>query len=88
MSAAGGVMKNPILDHLPDFTDALEEQLEEDYKRWGDTWKSRPREGQEERIFARFDAYRDQFVHGGTPIPWLKIAGLAFIAWYRETQGR
>jgi hypothetical protein len=66
------------------FAGALIGQLQDDEERWGDTWKKRPREGQEGRIFARFEDYKDQFENGGTPVPWLKIAGLALIALYRE----
>lgn len=50
-----------LLDYLPEFVKALEGQITEDDKRWGDTWKQRPREGQELRIKARFDDYFSQF---------------------------
>ncbi len=62
----------------------LTQQLERDQKRWGDTWKDRGLEGQEERIFERFQAYMDQYRNAGTPVPWLKIAALCLIARYRE----
>ncbi len=73
-----------LLDFLPEFDEALEERLTIDQGRWGDTWKHRPVEGQEERGFARFQDYIDQFRNAGTPIPWLKVAGEALIAWVRE----
>ena len=78
--------RDTLLDYLPDFADALREQLERDQARWGDTWKLRPREGQELRGFARFHDYEDQFINGGKPIPWLKVAGEALIAWVREQE--
>ncbi len=75
-----------LLTYLSEFTAALRVQLEEDDARWGNTWETRPIEGQEERTMARYKDYFDQFYHGGTPIPWLKIAGGAFICWVRELQ--
>lgn len=76
--------KNKLIDYLPEFTKALEEQIEKDDERWGDTWKERPKEGQEMRTKARFDDYFSQFEHAGVNIPWLKIAGGALICWVRE----
>lgn len=75
-----------ITKALPAFYRSLAAQLEEDEKRWGDEWKRRPREGQEDRIFARFDEYlRDHQRNPSTVrVPWLKVAGLALIAWWRE----
>lgn len=67
------------------FADELKQQLREDEKRWGDTWKRRPKEGQELRVFARFDDYKDQFINGGIPINWLKVAGEALICWFRDS---
>ena len=75
-----------LWEFLPDFTKALTEQLQRDNERWGDTWRGRIRHGQENRIFARFDDYFDKWKNAGQPIPWLKIVGLAFIAWVRTTQ--
>ena len=62
---------------------AMLTQIESDDKRWGNEWQKRPREGQEERIFARFDEYYGNWKQG-EPIPWLKIIGLANIALARE----
>lgn len=75
-----------LLDFLPKFIEALKEQMESDQKRWGDTWKHRPVEGQEERAFARFRDYYDQFINAGIPIPWMKVVGEALICWVRSTQ--
>ena len=77
-------MDKTLIDYLPETVEALTKQLEADQARWGDTWKQRTREGQEERIFARFQDYIDQYRNAGTPIPWLKIIGEAHIALVRE----
>lgn len=73
-----------LIDYLPEFTEALKEQLVKDQFRWGGTWKGRPIKGQEMRTKARFDDYFAQFENAGTPIPWLKIICGAFICWVRE----
>jgi len=75
-----------VWDFLPKFMEELKSQLEEDDKRWGDTWRKRVRQGHEERIMSDFMNYYDQWKNGGNSIPWLKVAGLALIAWIRETQ--
>ncbi len=77
---AGGV----LFSYFTQFVAALRRQLEEDDARWGDTWMGRPLEGQEERTKARFQDYFDQYEAAGTPVPWLKVAGGAFICWVRE----
>ncbi len=73
-----------LLDYMRVFTEDLEGQLEDDHKRWGDTWATRPRLGQEDRIAERLEAYIDQWRNAGVPVPWLKIAGLCLIARLRE----
>ena len=73
-----------LIDYLPSFIEAFKTQLTDDYKRWGDTWKTRPREGQELRVKARYDDYFDQSEFADVPVPWLKIMGEAFICWVRE----
>lgn len=73
-----------LLGYFPQFIEALRSQLERDDTRWGDTWEQRTREGQEKRAQARFSDYFDQFRATGMPVPWLKIAGTAFICWVRE----
>ena len=73
-----------VWDFMNEFIDALTGQLEDDDKRWGDTWLKRVRGGQEQRIESDINNYFDQYRNGGTPIPWLKVAGLAMIAWIRD----
>ena len=73
-----------LTDFLDETTEALRFQLEIDQLRWGDTWRYRPQEGQEERAFARYQDYLDQFRNAGVPIPWLKVMGEALIALVRE----
>lgn len=77
-------MSKTLIDYLPSFCEALQGQLEADHQRWGDTWKRRPVEGQEERTFARYADYADQFRNGGVDVPWLKVIGEAMICWVRE----
>jgi hypothetical protein len=79
-------METPIhvYDFLPEFTQALEGQLMLDEKRWGDTFLHRTRTGQEERTIHNYNDKFDKFLHGGEPIPWLKIVGDAYICWVRE----
>jgi hypothetical protein len=78
--------KQRVIDYLPEFIEALKAQLEDDQKRWGDTWKQRPIEGQEDRIFEHIASYWDQYRNANVPVPWLKVAGLALIAWIRESE--
>lgn len=73
-----------LQDYLVETFNLVNAQLEKDQKRWGDTWKKRPREGQEERAFARLLDYFDQFRNAGVPIPWEKVIGEAHIAITRE----
>jgi hypothetical protein len=72
-------------DFIFRFADALHRQLEADYERYGDEWRKLPREGQEDRIYQRLEQYWVEFSRDEIPIPWLKIAGLALIAWIRDT---
>ena len=71
-------------DFINEFADALTQQLHEDETRWGDTWLQRIPEGQEVRIEEHIKTYFDQWRNASIPIPWLKIAGLALIAWVRN----
>jgi hypothetical protein len=50
-------MKMNLIDFLPETINKMEKQLSKDQERWGDTWKHRSREGQEDRAFARFNDY-------------------------------
>lgn len=72
-------------EFVPEFAKELEKQLRDDGARWGDTWLKRTRKGQEARTRNTFNDYFDQFEQGGTPVPWLKIAGNALICWIRDT---
>lgn len=73
-----------VWDFIKEFSEALQEQLEQDEKRWGNTWLQRGKSNQEFRIQEHIDTYFDQYREVGKPIPWLKIAGLAMIGWIRE----
>lgn len=73
-----------VWDFLSEFCKALQAQLEDDEKRWGNTWLQRIPGGQEMRIEEHIKSYFDQWHNAKRPIPWLKIAGLAMIAWIRE----
>lgn len=73
-----------VWDYLKEFSEALQNQLEDDEKRWGNTWLKRTREGQEDRTICTFNDYFDQWKESKKPIPWLKIAGGALICWIRE----
>lgn len=69
---------------ISEFSVALVGQLQDDEKRWGDTWLERMPYGQELRIGEHILSYFDQWRNTGCPVPWLKIAGLALIGWVRE----
>ena len=71
-------------DFLPEFIQAVENNLKNDDLRWGDTWLKRTRKGQEERTIKSFNDKFDKYLNGGQPIDWLAIIGDAFIAWVRE----
>lgn len=73
-----------LQDYLPEFAEALKNQLDEDEKHWGDTWQGRDISGQELRTEARFIDYFAQFKNARVPVPWLKIACGALICWVRE----
>lgn len=80
--------KEHVFDYLPEFFKSLEEQLKDDHKRWGDTWKNRPLEGQTERFRATFDNYFDSELYGGEEVNWIKVAGNALIAWIRQQESK
>jgi len=74
-----------LQEFIDEFAKALKIQLDNDEKRWGDTWRHRSVEGQVDRVMAGFTNYADQFNHGNKPFPWLKVAGEALIGYVRET---
>lgn len=78
-------MTKTLIDYLPETFDRVKEQLQDDEKRWGDTWRKRLRTGQEYRIEEHINSYFDQYRNAGVPVPWLKIIGLAHIALVRES---
>jgi len=71
-------------DYVDVFAEDLKAQLRKDRERWGDTWRYRPVEGQEDRMIARLDDYKDQYQKAGVEYPILKIAGEALICWVRR----
>jgi hypothetical protein len=73
-----------VTEFLPEIFESVKQQLESDYERWGDTWLTRTREGQEDRIFKTFNDYYDQYKNAGIPIPWTKVIGNVVIAMIRE----
>lgn len=80
--------KEKLIEYIPLFIEALSAKLIEDQKRWGDTWKNRPIEGQSERIRATYDNYFDQEKHGGQDVDWLAVTGNALIAWIRDYEAK
>jgi len=82
-------LRNVNLISELDFTFSdVEQQLIEDEKRWGDTWKERGLvwndQSQEERFFQKIEGYFLDHIENGTPMPWKKIIGEAHIALVRE----
>ena len=70
---------NLLIKHLPELIWLLVRQLRADHECWGDTWRRRPAEGQEARVFARFRDYWDQWRSHDGGLAWLKIIGNAWI---------
>lgn len=77
---------NPLvfLSYLDEWSEEVQLQLESDAERHGSEYLECPRSGQTERIMRRFNDYLQDWLKFGEPVPWLKVAGLAFIAWLRE----
>jgi len=74
-----------LVGYLQGFDGALLEQLRDDQKRWGETWKTYPADGQVKRIMDRFRVYEQEFEEGrDIQFPWLKVTGYALIGWVRE----
>ncbi len=75
-----------ITAYLFPFFKAFQKQIQSDDRRWEkEQWKTRGREGQEERIQRRINEYFADYFERGIPVPWLKIVGEAFIGWVRES---
>jgi len=76
-----------LVDVLPITFLAVEQQLKEDYKRWGNEWKKRgliyKGQNQEERFFDKIEEYIEDFHKNGTEVPWTKIIGEAHICLHR-----
>lgn len=77
-----------LRDYIPPFALCLSEQIKEYEARHSGEWENLPVEGQEDRIIARISEYYKEYTEIGTPIPWMKIAILAMIAWVKETYMR
>jgi len=74
-----------VWDFMTEFVTALTEQLKNDDMYWEFIQlKQRIPEGHEWRIEEHIKTYFDQYRNGGVPMPWLKVAGLAMIAWIRD----
>lgn len=73
-----------LLDYWSETSEKMVKQIQSDQERWGDTWKHRSIDGQEERVFARFLDYYDQWKFANIPIPWEKIIGEAHICMVRK----
>lgn len=58
-------MKKKVIDYLPEFMQALEDQLKSDELQYGDTWKKKSARGQEGRIFDSIFAYYRDYVKRG-----------------------
>ena len=71
-------------DFLDEFIMEFSMKLEDDDKRWGDTWLKRTRAGQEERMIKSTNDRFDKFLNGGQPLDTMSIIGDAYINWIRE----
>lgn len=72
-----------VTEALPEFVACLKDVLEEE----GSEWKSRPRDGQEDKTWACYTTYWRDYDQSRIAIPWLKVAALALICWWREQKG-
>jgi len=77
-----------LVDELVDTFSEVDQQLSEDEKRWGDTWKERGLsyngQSQEQRWFLKMQEYYQDYIEEGQPIPWAKVMGETHIAMVRE----
>lgn len=77
-----------LVDELRETFSDVNEQLIEDEKRYGDTWKERGLvfngQNQEQRWINKMEDYYFDFVDKGIPIPWDKVVGETHICKVRE----
>jgi hypothetical protein len=77
-----------LIDELQMTFEDVHDQLIEDEKRYGDTWKERGLVwnglSQEERFMAKMQEYYADYHENGTSFPWTKVIGEAHIALVRE----
>ena len=77
-----------LIEELDETFEDVMEQLMEDEKRWGNTWKERGlvynEQSQETRWFNKMKDYYMDYLENGNPIPWTKVIGEAHIAYVRE----
>jgi hypothetical protein len=62
----------------------MKNQMHKDQEQWGDNWINHSKEMQVGEIYERYVHYLHQYRTIGEPIPWVKIAIYAMIAWTRE----
>ena len=77
-------MDKKLWEFLPELQEAMTKKLQEDDKRWGDTWIKRTRKGQDDRMIASTNNRFDRYLNGQQQIDYLAIIGDAFINWLRE----
>lgn len=77
-----------LINELKNTFDDVENQLIDDDKRWGDTWKERGLvyndQSQETRWFQKMQEYYNDYLENGVSIPWKKVIGETHIAIVRE----
>jgi len=81
------ILIKSLPEYLPEFFKALAKQINSDNERWGNTWKERglywEGKSQELRFIQWVDNKYIEYLETGK-MPWLKIAGEAFIGYIRE----
>jgi hypothetical protein len=78
-------MENPneeLINAVDEFAEELKQELLKAGERWGDTWKERGIEGQEQRFFDWVKG-KSESNEGINPV---KVAGEALIMWYRNNK--
>ena len=71
-------------DYIYGLFEGVRRQILRDKERWGMTWRTRPVEGQVDRIMRRLKDYQDQYNHGGNTFPYEKAIGELLIGYVRE----